>query len=53
MTLWRSNDAVEVLFGLRLLDKALDHVAIIIIPVLTKTCNVGQVTKATLSKRHP
>ena len=48
-----TDDAVEVHFGLRLLDKALDHVAIIIIPVLTKTCNAGQVVRASLSKTHP
>ena len=52
MVLWRFH------FGLRLLDRAADHVTVIIIPVLTRpgncgTYSVGQVIRATPSKTHP
>ena len=54
-----TDDAMEVHFGLRLLDRAADHaVTVTIIPVLTRpgncgTCSVGQVIRATPSKTHP
>ena len=53
-----TDDAMEVHFGLRLLDRAADHAYCQIIPVLTRsgncgTCSVGQVIRATPSKTHP
>ena len=53
-----TDDAMEVHFGLRLLDRAADHAYCHNYPVLTRpgncgTCSVGQVIRATPSKTHP
>ena len=49
-----SNDAMEVHFSLRLLDRAADHAYCHNYPgVNCGTCSVGQVIRATPSKTHP
>ena len=53
-----TDDAMEVHFGLRLLDRAADHAYYHNYHGLTRpgncgTCSVGQVIRVTLSKTHP
>ena len=53
-----TDDAMEVHFGLRLLDKAADHAYCHNYPCVSQarkhdTCSDGQVIRATLSKMHP
>ena len=39
-----TDDAMEVHFGLRILDRGTDHATVIITPVLTRPGNCGTVT---------